>query len=81
MDQNKGNRVRETIQKSELSEDAKSQLLPLVDFLDNPEVKQRFLEILQIEEDIIDIKLQHVKDLQSNLLHMGDTETPQPVQQ
>jgi hypothetical protein len=58
--------VKETkkyIKESSLSEEAKMQLLSLMDFINYPEVKQRILQILDTEEKLTDIEIQYLKEL------------------
>jgi hypothetical protein len=55
--------TKEFIKNSELTQEAKTQLLSLMDFLNYPEVKERILKILDVEKKVTNLELKYLKEL------------------
>lgn len=58
--------IKETkryIKESNLSEEAKLQLLSLMDFINHPEVKEKVLQILEAEEKLTDLEIKYLKEM------------------
>jgi len=55
--------TKEFIKNSELTKEAKAQLLSLMDFIKYPEVKERILKILDVEKKVTDLELKYLKEL------------------
>jgi hypothetical protein len=55
--------TKKYIKESSLSEEAKIQLLSLMDFVNYPEVKEKVLQILDAEEKLTDLEIKYLKEM------------------
>jgi hypothetical protein len=67
MDKQLIEKTKKLIKESNLSQEAKSQLFSLMDFINYPEVKERILKILDTEEKITKLEIQYLKKLEERL--------------
>jgi hypothetical protein len=64
MDKKFINETKEYIKQSDLSKEAKTQLLSLMDFINYPEVKEKILRILDTERKITQVELKYLKEME-----------------
>jgi hypothetical protein len=57
-------KIKETINQSNLTKTTKTQLLSLMDFVNYPEVKSKILEILDMEDKVTDIQIKYLKEME-----------------
>lgn len=63
MDKQQIEETKKYIKESKLSKEAKIQLVSLMDFINYPEVKEKVLRILDVEEKLTDLEIKYLKEM------------------
>jgi hypothetical protein len=63
MDKQQIEETKKYIRESALSKEAKIQLVSLMDFINYPEVKDRVLKVLDVEEKLTDLEIKYLKEM------------------
>jgi hypothetical protein len=63
MDKQRIDEIKKRIKESHLTDETKTQLLSLMDFINYPEVKERILRIIELEEKVTDLEVKYLKEM------------------